>query len=231
MKLIVVLAFASASLLRGGHEDVVNGTTQTNATATMLADAQAGHVCLSEIDFILILDASGAVDKRALDYQKLFAVNIATPMLSGNARMAVIVYSRTPQTVTTLGTTDLMTTKLAIANLKRPVGYERNAAQALAMAQQLLMTGGRMSAQSTIMMVMAGGPADIGGMDLLSSNVKQSARLMIVTAGYSTVNAMRAKEWASRPTDAFDYKEMGELVLAGCGKFVPELCPQISGVR
>jgi hypothetical protein len=226
---VVLLAVAAAGLLRDGGSPTANATAVEAPRALVAASAGQQPSCQTETDVVLVIDASGAVDVKGLLLQQALALNIARNMAGGPARLGIVVYADTGVVACELSNSEPKLTA-AISAIQRPAGFTRNAADALAKAEWVLMSGGRMGASSTILMVMAGTPANLQGMGHMAGKIKQGGiRLMIVSVGYN-VNQDRPKEWCSWPEqhNAYFYPSF-EGFPALVQKFIPELCTRLAG--
>lgn len=183
--------------------------------------------CASEIDFVLILDLSGSVNGPMFVTQREFARDLAPAMTAGRSRMGVVAFASEAAVVSHLSADADALDKDLLA-LARPTGYESNAAMAISHAENLLMSGGRASAQSVILLVLSGMPVRAMAVEQLAGGYTQTGRLVIAACG-SRMRLDKLGGWVSFPQEEnlLSYPTLGGL---DATKMVPELCPQLQGV-
>jgi Mg-chelatase subunit ChlD len=236
-----VVLLGAAALLRGVRPGAPNASapepceetmgnsshafiSQMRANATEVAFDRAAQ-CASMLDVIFIIDASGAVDDNSFNAQKLLAAKLAAPLITGPTKMAVMMYTGAATIVGDF-TESAESLIIKLAALKRPDGWKRDSAKALAKADWLLMSGGRANAKSTIFMVVAGAPLDIGAMEHMASKVKMTGtRLMIAAVGQRFNQYDRAQDWASWPAEMNTFQAVSAAALPPAHTFFYDICP------
>jgi len=201
--------------------------------------------CASEIDVVLLLDASESMGEDAFNTQKLFASDLVKRFNSGKVQIGVIVFSG-PATLDerdacNSGTmseggcgikelsplTDKMESLSTDIESAEFIGESTNTAGALAAAKNLLETG-RQHAPSVVLVVMSGKPNEFAPIEGAAEKVKESARLVFVPVGHD-VDVESLKDLSSQPVfenilPADTSDDLDTMIPS----IVADLCPMIS---
>jgi len=204
-------------------------------------------MCASELDIVLLLDASESMGQGAFDTQKLFGSHLVERFMSAGEKIQIgVIEFSGPATldewdVCDSGTmseggcgikelsplTREMETLSADIESAEFIGESTNTAGALAAAKNLLGMG-RQHAPSVVLVVMSGRPNAITPIKTAAEKVKESARLVFVPVGHD-VDVASLKKLSSQPVHeniipAETFEDLDTMIPS----IVADLCPMIS---
>jgi uncharacterized protein YegL len=184
-----------------------------------------GLTCASKLDIVVLMDGSGSVLDDDFAAQKATVNGILDRLEFGDefAKVGVAVFGGNTTEVVALSTDkSAVTTAVSAATTE---SAETHLAKALEFAQGML-TLGRQDAQSVVMLLLDGSPADLRAAEQIAQTLHDHARLLVVPIGAGEdFDAM--KRLASYPARV-NVLAVNDLAAAGESeftRFVASLCP------
>lgn len=217
-----------------------------NERACNAHECVGDEICIAKQDLVIAIDGSGSLRTTGFDIIRKFSAELIDRYKSkyfGNAAMKIGVVMFGNGEVQDDGTVsgavrvhkisdDLAAVKTSIEGLKWQRGFT-NMAQALAMAEKMMLTDGRKEAQSAVMVITDGKPTLLYEtqekvMELKDKSVKLFFAPVTEAKGQE-VDLM--KKWASQPWQSHLVHVPGLMPLKADGsvfasKFIATFCPE-----
>jgi hypothetical protein len=187
-------------------------------------------VCQDMMDIVVMVDGSGSVEwtKGGFDNERTFTKHLFDLLEFGEesgAKAGVVLFSWEAELVHEM-TTDKAALTASVDGMSWP-GWNTDTAAAIMMAQTTLTNGGRPDVpkeKSIAFLITDGNPNDLTAANAAAADLKERARLVIVTVG-DNIDQNAVHGWASWPSEdnVMGVKEFPEL-LTKIGEFMADIC-------
>jgi uncharacterized protein YegL len=184
-------------------------------------------VCLSMLDVVLVLDASGSVGYWPYQTQKHFAETVLSRLNFGemSGKAGVVRFASNVDIVAQMSF-DQHGLESEVDHLGWP-GSSTNTAQAISTAMSVLSGGGRGDAESIVFIITDGMPNDSAAVDAAARTARQTARLVFVAVG-DNLDYDSLVSWASFPAEQnVLYAENFDALFSGLTDYLADMCPDL----